>query len=285
MPELRTMYMSDLPRVLAIIEQHDEDDGESADADFTENGLDNYYVIDIDDDVAGVTGFTEVEATDKTYWLGWTYLEESQRGQGLGKRMVSDLLEKLRAINGRKIFVKVSDYEDPEAGKIYEPALHMYQALGFTLEVTNNDFYDEGENQLILGLDLSATSTGDNDADFDAAEIADEKPLIRFNGLYEIAETDGAYTFSWTVKDGVKLFGKRSFSVEDLQLGLQSVKDEGGRKVFLTFPSNLPLIHKPLAAARFKYAGQLQDYYEQGVHELHFTHDLGEALTEIGVST
>ncbi len=277
MPELRTMYMSDLPKVLAIIEQHDEDDGESADADFTENGLDNYFVIDIDDTVAGVTGFTEVAGTDKTFWLGWTYLEESQRGQRLGKRMVSDLLEKLRAINGRKVFVKISDYEDPEGGKIYEPALRMYQALGFTLEVTNNDFYDVGENQLILGLDLTATDADDNDATFAPVEIADEKPVIRFNGLYEIAETDGAYSFSWTVQDSKKLFGKRSFSVEDLQLGLQSVKDEGGRKVFLTFPSNLPLIHQPLAAARFKLAGQLQDYYEQGVHELHFTHDLSEA--------
>ncbi len=285
MPELRTMYMSDLPKVLAIIEEHDEEDGESADADFTENGLDNYFVIEVDDTVIGVTGFTEVASTDKTYWLGWTYLDESQRGKGLGKRMVSDLLEKLRVAEGRKIFVKISDYEDPDDGKIYETALQMYQALGFTLEVTNNDFYDEGENQLILGLDLSSTDNGDNDAEFEAAEIADEKPVIRFNGLYEIAETDGAYSFSWTVKDGVKLFGKRSFSVEDLQLGLQSVKDEGGRKVFLTFPSNLPLIHKPLAAARFKYAGQLQDYYEQGVHELHFTHDLSEASTDIGVST
>ena len=104
--------------------------------------------------------------------------------------------------------------------------------------------------------------------------MEEEKPVIRFNGLHEIADSDGAYTFAWVVQDSIKLFGKRSFSVDDLMLGLRSVKEAGGRRVFLTFPSNLPLIHKPLQAAGFKFVGQLTDYYERGVHEFHFTHDL-----------
>ena len=146
----------------------------------------------------------------------------------------------------------------------------MYQSLGFEIELTNTDFYDDGENQLILGLELGPT---DADASQNI-EIVDEKPTIRFNGLFEIAETDGAYTFSWNVPEKAAIFGNRCFSVEDLKLGLKSAQEEGGRKVFLTFPGNLPLIHKPLRAAGFKLVGKLKDYYEQGLDELHFVHDL-----------
>jgi len=265
------MYMSDLQQVLSIINDVDEDDAESAEADYQQEGFENQYVLEVDGTVVGFFFYHDVGATDNTYWLSWTYLDESVRGQGLGKGMLNDLLDKLRNANGHKIFVKISSYEDPKDGRIYERALKMYQSRGFQTEVVSEDFYDDDEDQLILGLGLQADG---GDAPDDALKVQEEKPVIRFNGLHEIADTDGAYTFSWIVQDSIKLCGKRSFSTADLLLGLQSVKEAGGRRVFLTFPSNLPLIHKPLQAAGFKYVGRLTDYYERGVHEFHFTHDL-----------
>lgn len=267
MPELRQMYMNDLRKVLKIIDAYDDDDAEAAEADYQDSGFDHQYVLEGDDEkIIGVTGYRVVEGCDRSHWLSWTYIDKAHRGKGHGKKMVLELLETLRASDGRKIFVKVSDYEDPEEGKIYERAFKMYESIGFAVEVTTNDFYDEDENQRIMGLELQPPQ--------EEAEVQDEKPVIRFNGMHEIAETEGSYTFEWIVKEKAGLFGKRSFSVEDLQVGLNAVKNEGGRKIFLTFPSNLPLIHKPLQAAGFKYVGQLTDYYEQGVHEFHFTHDL-----------
>lgn len=270
-PTLRPMNMSDMVKVVKIIDAHDEDDGEAAEKDYLDNGVDNQFVLEQSGKIIGVTGYREVSGTDQTAWLTWTYLDEAFHGKGIGKQMVSDLLNKLRQLNARKIFIKVSDYEDPEDGKIYERALKTYQSLGFEEEVISQDFYDEDENQIILGLHLR-----EEDSTFseDELKIAEEKPIIRFDGLFEIAETEGAYTFSWIVKDTKKLFGKRCFTEEDLIIGLESVKNSGGRKTFLTFPSNLPLIHKPLQAAGFKYVGRLENYYEQGVHEFHFSHDL-----------
>jgi len=273
MPELRAMCLGDLSKVLKIIRAHDEDDAEAAESDYQVEGFENQFVLEVDDKVIGVTGYREVAATDSTCWLSWTYLDESFRGQGLGKGMVKDLLDKLHSKNCRKLFVKVSDYEDPEDGKIYQAAYKMYESLGFKEEVVSLDFYDEGENQHILGLSLSDFFNYETEEE---VEIIDEKPVIRFDGLHEIAETEGAYTFTWIVKESKKLFGKRNFSVLDLKIGLEAVKDNGGRKIFLTFPSNLPLIHDPLQKAGFKYVGCLADYYEQGVHEFHFTHDLTE---------
>ena len=215
--------------------------------------------------VLGITGYREVENCDGTYYLSWTYLDEDVRGQGLGKKMLADVLDRLRAQDARKIFVKVSDYEE-EGVNVYAQALSMYKSFGFKVEVVGEDFYDDGESQTILGLEFKPQS--------EDLEVADEKPVIRFNGLFEIAETDGAYTFAWTVEKSAGFFGKRSFTPEDLEVGIRSAKEQGGRKIFLTFPSNLVLIHRPLQAVGFKYVGQLRDYYEEGLHELHFSHDL-----------
>ena len=53
---------------------------------------------------------------------------------------------------------------------------------------------------------------------------------------------------------------------------MSAAHEQGARKIFLTFPSNLPLIHKPLQEAGFKYVGCLSDYYEADIHEYHFVY-------------
>jgi len=263
--QMREMYVSDTASVVEIIATHDEDDGEAAEAELQDEGVEGQFVLVDGDTVLGISGYREVENCDGTYYLSWVYLDEDYRGHGLGKKMLGDVLDRLRDQGARKIFVKVSDYvEDGE--NIYATALKMYKSFGFEVEVVGEDFYDDGESQTILGLEFKAQSK-------DLA-VADEKPVIRFNGLFEIAETDGAYTFAWIVEKSAGFFGKRSFTPEDLEVGIRSVKEQGGRKIFLTFPSNLVLIHRPLQAVGFLYVGQLKDYYEEGLHELHFSHDL-----------
>jgi ribosomal protein S18 acetylase RimI-like enzyme len=264
--QVRAMYMSDLASVIEIITDFDEDDGEAAEAELDALGLDGQFVLVDDDEVLGITGFREVENCDATYYLSWTYLDEDYWGRGLGKKLFADVLERLRDLGGRKIFAKVSDYKDETGNNDYAAAMSMYKSFGFKEEVVGIDFYDDGENQTILGLELKPQA--------DDVEVSEEKPVIRFKGLFEIAETDGSYTFEWTVEKSAGLFGKRSFSSEDLQLGIDSIREQGGRKIFLTFPSNLVLIHKPLQSVGFKYVGKLKDYYEEGLHELHFSHDL-----------
>jgi len=276
MATLRPMYMSDLVVVTNIIDAHDDDDAQAAQSDYQSDGVENQFVLEQDEKVIGVTGYRSVDATDGTYWLSWTYLEPSQQGKGLGKAMLEQLTNKLRELKARKLFVKVSDYKTPENKKSYENAFFAYQSFGFVEQVINNDFYDEGENQHILSYDFAAKKPEDSSGDTDTTEpqlkVADEKPIIQFSGLFEIAETDGAFSFEWEVKATKKLFGKRNFTVEDLQIGMQAAQEQGARKIFLTFPSNLPLIHKPLQGAGFEYVGCLSDYYEAGIHEYHFVY-------------
>ena len=264
------MTPDDIDAVVALIEDTDDEDGEEAARDFAGNGVADHFVVTLADDVPiGVSGFRHVPATERTSSISWTYLARAHRGQGHGRALLEHVVGKLRELGCRKAFVKVSDYEDPDDGPLYKAAIATYESLGFERELTALDFHDEGENLIILGCTLAGNEGTER------PEIAEEKAALEFVGLHEIADSDGAYTFEWTAAKSSLFARKRGgFDRADLMLGLEGVKKAGGRKVFLTFPANLPSIREPLKAAGFERVGELRDYYERGLDELHFSHDL-----------
>lgn len=247
--------------IVDLITLHDEDDGEASSYDL-EQQSDNHWVAVDDGQVVGISGYRMVPSTDGTSYLSWTYVHPDFCNKGIGRSLLNFVIGDAKSIGSKKMFVKVSNYDD--GTDQYQYAMSLYQSVGFVHEITNQDFYDVGEDQIILGLDLTHESPGMD-------EVKDEKPTIRFDGIFNIFETEGAYTFSWGVQKN-PLFGARSFTVQDLYTGLRAVHEDGGRIVFLTFPSNLPLIHKPLQEAGFKYVGSLKNYFEMGIDEMHFVH-------------
>jgi len=249
-----------VPGVLSFIEQYDEDDAEAASNDFDSGDLSDHWVAEKDGEPVAISGFRRIPATHGSAYLSWTYVDPSITGQGIGRSILNYVLGEAREAGAERIFVKVSNYDD--GTDIYAAARHLYQSVGFEHQLTNNDFYDVGEDQLIYALDLVQKKSEQH-------VVKDEKATIRFDGIFQISETEGAYSFSWHVKKN-PMFGARAFTVEDLEIGLDAVKKDGGRIVFLTFPSNLPLIHQPLHGAGFKYVGSLENYFEPGVHEMHF---------------
>lgn len=288
---LRPMQAADVDAVVAIIDSHDEDDAEDAQAGFSaKGGTEDYFVLEHDGQLIGVSGFRTPPACEQTHWLSWTYVHDDYVGQGHGRRMIGEILEHLKSLGGRKVFVKMSDYseinESGEREETYAAALHLYQALGFTIELTHKDYYDEGEAQIILGMRLrdGDAAFGDADTDSEDATFSDaafsdagnaasqQVRPVQFNAVHEIAETDGAFSFGW--RDD----GKRLFSVEDVELGLQEVKKRHGRAVFLSFPSDYKDIDERLYTAGFRNSGVLDDYFDDGVHEQHFTYTFHQDL-------
>lgn len=264
--QIRKMTEADIDAVVDIIDAHDDDDAEDARHDFETHGGSDQWVAEFDGRVVGTSGFRRVPETDGTAWISWTYVDAEKCGQGIGRTLFQHVLDEIAGAGGRKIFVKISNYQDDEGDSPYAAAAKMYEAFGFGVDLINKDFYDVGEDQYIYSKSL----TPDDGED---VLKEDEKPAIQFVDIFEIGETDGAYSFSWEVA-GRSLFRRNSFTANDLMIGLRAVKEQEGRAVFLTFPSNLPLIHSPLAEAGFRFVGQLTDYYERGVHELHYVHDL-----------
>lgn len=260
------MQKDDIDAVVSIIDAHDDDDAADARQGYeAANGLEDQYVMEHEGRVLGVTGFATPPGCEQTHWLSWTYVHEDHVNQGHGRKMITELIEHLRAIGARKLFLKISDYSEPnESGEqecIYAAADHLYKDMGFSEELALKDYYDKGETMTILGMRLADKA----DSGLNAAPPRAEKHKIQFNSIYEIAETDDSYSFGWVEK------GKRMFDTSDVELGLTDVRGREGRAVFLSFPHTYHGIADTLYSSGFSNAGILEDYFEDGLHEQHFS--------------
>ena len=262
----REMKNEDIDNVIDIIDTHDDDDADDALKDFEYNGISFQWVIMHKNKIIGTSGFRPIAETDNSAYISWTYIHKKYCKQGYGNQIFKYVLDELIKVQVNKIFIKISNYKDEKGYEPYQAAIKLYEKHGFDLEIISKDFYDEKEDQLIYSKDIRPNI----DKNIFKEE---EKPTIRFEDIFEIAESEGSYSFAWKV---IKkpFFQKRSFSTQDLLTGIKAVKEKKGRKIFITFPSNLPLIHLPLQEAGFKYIGELKNYYELGIHEMHFVHNL-----------
>ncbi|MEO9968516.1 MAG: rhomboid family intramembrane serine protease [Hyphomonadaceae bacterium] len=150
-PELKPMQEADLPAVIAIINQTDDDDAADAEETLTERGVLGMYTLWHRGQIVGVTGFSHSEAGTDVVWLSWTYLDQRSRKQALGRYMVDELLRILNHQNVRKIFIATSDYKE-DGHDVYADARAFYEKLGASLELTVPAFYSADESKLIYGL-------------------------------------------------------------------------------------------------------------------------------------
>lgn len=83
------------------------------------------------------------------FWLGWYYVHNDEAGHGFGKRLLDHVVRELKTRGARKL------YTDTSSWKFYDRAHHRYRELGFKEEATLRDYYEEGEHQVIYGMDLT----------------------------------------------------------------------------------------------------------------------------------
>lgn len=253
----RHMTPDDLEPVLSIITGHDEDDGEDAEKSYSDNGIDGQYVMLLNEQLIGVCGARLLNNCDQSFQLSWTYVDKAHCHQGYGRQLLQHVLDELNTYNARKVFIYVSDYKDESGTNIYATALHLYQSMGFEVELQIKDYYDEDESLTVLGLALQPQDS--------TVKIKDESPKLKFTQLLRIGETESAFNFAWQTKRLGYHFG-----VTDLQTGLEAARESGASIVLISFPSNYQNVKKPMIDAGFYVVGQLSDYYEQGVHEVHY---------------
>lgn len=156
---LRPLQPEDLEEVLRIIRLHDTDDFEAAADTFDyydfEGALEDtaYFVLEDAPDGGesrplGVTGYYPDHETRQTYWLGWTYVNPFQQGSGYGSALLRFLLETLGRLDVRKLYLSTSSLEK------YDRAVGFYEDHGFVREACLDDYYAEGEDQLIFARTL-----------------------------------------------------------------------------------------------------------------------------------
>jgi len=160
---IREMTREDLEAVVAIITSHEVTDGELADEYyrdyFERNGAESdrerlfVGIAAATGEIAGVCGwYPDKYDWPGILWLNWTYVQAAFRRQGLGKMLLQHVIECVRQLDTRKLYVDTSS----DLG--YSRAVQMYERFGFREEGRLVDYYDIGEDYLILALDLSRQS-------------------------------------------------------------------------------------------------------------------------------
>jgi ribosomal protein S18 acetylase RimI-like enzyme len=253
------MVVRDIPSALNIIRAYDEDDAEEAQESYG-NGIADQYCFCENQAVIGVVGAKPIPDTDGSFGLSWTYLHPDHRRSGKGSRMLQWILEIMRERDGRKAFVQASDYSDPVAGDIYRDARDAYTQVGFVQELRQPDYYAPGESLLVYGLRL---------CEKEPVTVVLNLEDIKLTDVDEIPETNGAYWLAWELVpqgSGTK--------PQDFQRVYEQVREWGGRSIYMAFPSDVANASSLLTAARFKTAGRLIDYYEDGVDEVHYRYEI-----------
>ena len=73
-------------------------------------------------------------------------VDEQSRGQGLGRALVTALLDEVRAAGARRVSLEVRSSN--------AAARALYASQGFTLTRARPRYYRDGEDALVLGLEL-----------------------------------------------------------------------------------------------------------------------------------
>lgn len=158
-PVVRPMRREDIDEVVRIIRLHDSDDGKAAqqffdrgrpfDAPYEQSQ--HFVVTDPEvERVVGVSGYNTDSSpeTSGIYWLGWTYVNHHFQGKGYGARLMHVVIEHVRRMGGRKLYLDTSSLEK------YSGAVRFYERFGFREEGRLVDYYQEGDHKLIMGLRL-----------------------------------------------------------------------------------------------------------------------------------
>ncbi len=155
--KIRPIMGSEQGEVLRIIRSHDE-----TDAHYAKRYYDEYFysrarskdcvlvAVTSKNKVIGVSGyFRDTKEPNGIYWLAWTYVIPSYRRYGIGNAFIRAVEKELRRRGGRKLYLNTSSHS------IYKGAIRFYLERGFKWEGYLRDYYRKGEDQMILGKNIS----------------------------------------------------------------------------------------------------------------------------------
>ena len=253
---VRPMEPSDIPHVLELINDHDEDDASEAGACFAET-LQGMFVAVDDRQIVGVTGADAEPETSDIAWLSWTYVEKNRQREGIGRYLVNGLIGELKNAGIRKVFISTGDYVE-EGEDIYAAAKAFYYDLGARLEMKIDDYYADGEARYIYGLDIEEPAS--------VPPPAQNGDLI-FCGLEEADESAHGVLLSW--REYIPKEDSDLNPAEKLVEYIDQANAQKARFIGAAIPFDLSEgAIKGLKKKGFAQVGELKDYYAPGISQL-----------------
>jgi len=103
------------------------------------------FVGMVDDNIVAVTGYCPDSDINDVYWLNWHYTHKDFEGKGIGGKLLDHVIEMLSP-KIRKFYVNTG------SRLLNLRALNLYLKKGFKIEAVLKDYYGEGEDQIMLGI-------------------------------------------------------------------------------------------------------------------------------------
>jgi len=115
---------------------------------FAEKGnTQSWYHFIIARDAGEIIGFAcygQRPLTHGTFDLYWIGVDGNQRGRGIGKILLAEVEEQVRARAGRLLIAET------EGKPAFTPTRGFYLSAGYTLEARIRDFYRPGEDLVMF---------------------------------------------------------------------------------------------------------------------------------------
>lgn len=102
------------------------------------------FLIKQEQDLVGMIAYYQKD--DGSYYIPTLVIDPQYRGQHLGREAMHKILERLNDVP------KVWLISHPE-----NPAVKLYESLGFKITGTKENYFGDGEPRLVLTLDHSTT--------------------------------------------------------------------------------------------------------------------------------
>jgi ribosomal protein S18 acetylase RimI-like enzyme len=103
-----------------------------------------FLVAEVDGEVAGYACFGATPMTRGVWDLYWIAVDPARQGEGIGRALLVAAEDAIRAEGGRMLLVETG-------GKAsYEKTRAMYLACGYREVARVPDFYEEGDDKVIL---------------------------------------------------------------------------------------------------------------------------------------
>lgn len=108
----------------------------------------HFIFAEIKNETVGYACFGPIPATEFSYDLYWIAVDERERGNGLGKILMSEIEIAISKLGGKRIYIETSGKEQ------YLPTRKFYYSCDCILEAELKDFYAPDDSKLIFLKEL-----------------------------------------------------------------------------------------------------------------------------------
>jgi len=98
--------------------------------------------------VVGYICYGLIGCTLGSYDIYWIVVDRQSQGKGIGRLLLQEAEQDLVSRHARLVYIETSN--KPQ----YEPTRQFYQRCGYNVAAVMKDFYDDGDDKVVLVRDL-----------------------------------------------------------------------------------------------------------------------------------